>query len=593
MLFSASATASKILQQVQRKPLMLRCPKVFISVLICTCFATNSSLYAQKTASADDSSAAAVGSMGDVDVTVHPRGLTIEMVVSTPVVPEAVRLTNPDRLVFDFPGFELRGMKRRIPIKGGPAQEVRAALFRAHPPVTRIVVDSNEPLSFECKPDGNKVLIEVVLPTTSAIAADSKHEGASVEKEHARSSIKPQDEPESVIATPTTPSQASAYNLQHRAKALTIADLSPLEDKARGGDPEAKTILALADHGAFLLKRNDDEALRLLHEAADQRYMAAEESLGIFAETGIGTKKPDPEEALAWYKRAAEQGSLDAATNIALMCAHGVGISKDPARAIAWFRRAAEGGDATAQYNLALIYGRGNGMPQNSKESIRWLTAAADQNVLPAILDLAASYMRPRDGASADVGRAIHYYEKAADLGSARAEAMLGNIFAAGVQGKPDYEQAVKWYRKGADQGQRDAQYGLAVRYALGQGLPVDLQEAVRLFIAAADQGHAGAEYDLATMYEEGKGTPTDQSLAAQFYQAAAEQGMPQAQFRLGRLLAGTKESRSNRVSAYKWLMLSGTKQSSSALSNLSKSMTKEEIAEAEQEVDAWRLAHH
>jgi hypothetical protein len=31
---------------------------------------------------------------------------------------------------------------------------------------------------------------------------------------------------------------------------------------------------------------------------------------------------------------------------------------------------------------------------------------------------------------------------------------------------------------------------------------------------------------------------------------------MAQAQFRLGRLLAGKKESRADQVSAYKWLML-------------------------------------
>lgn len=151
----------------------------------------------------------------------------------------------------------------------------------------------------------------------------------------------------------------------------------------------------------------------------------------------------------------------------------------------------------------------------------------------------------------------------------------------------------MKWYRKAVEQGQPDAQFGLAVAYALGQGVPPDPQEALRLYIAASDQGHAGAQYNLATLYEDGKGTPADLPLALRYYQLAADQGVPQAQFRLGRLLADNKESRSDRVAAYKWLMLAenAIKESEPVLSDLRKSMTQEEINEAEREVDNWRVA--
>jgi len=136
-------------------------------------------------------------------------------------------------------------------------------------------------------------------------------------------------------------------------------------------------------------------------------------------------------------------------------------------------------------------------------------------------------------------------------------------------------------------------QVGLGVRYAFGQGVPLDLQEAHRLFIAAADQGQANAQYDLGTMYEEGNGVPVDRSLAAHYFQLAAEQGMAKAQFRLGRLMAGNKEP-SDRISAYKWLMLAqeSVKESSPILNDLRKSMSPQEIAEAERGVDSWRIAH-
>ncbi len=549
-----------------------------------------------------DSSPAPYAKIEHADLTLQPNGLTIEIALSAPYLPKGAALTNPDRLVFDFPGFTLPAGNRQMPINNGPVRRFRAALFQSAPPVARIVVDLREPVNFDVQSVGNKVVIEIPFPNTDSVPAASTVPPVPVEKKVEKEKKKAQGTPgamadtapKPVVAAPNQVSSASAYKLQDKAKDLKVEDLQNLEEKASAGDPEAETLLALALHSGTLLRRDDAEALRLLRKAADQGSMAAQESLGIFSAMGIGMEQPSPAEALEWYKKAAQQGSLDAATNIALMYDDGIGIPKDPSQAMIWFRRAAEGGEATAQYNLALIYGRGKEVPQDYKESLRWLTAAADQNVVPATLDLAAFYLHPADGSPADVARAIHYYEKAADLGSVPAEVTLGNIFANGAQGKPDYEKAVTWYRKAADQGHPDAQFGLALRYALGQGVPLDLEEALRLFVAAANKGQAGAQFNLATMYEEGKGTPADQALAVHYYQLSADQGMSQAQFRLGWLLAGKKESRADQVSAYKWLMLAGNsiKESSPILADLRKSISQEEINEAERDVDRWRVAH-
>jgi hypothetical protein len=74
----------------------------------------------------------------------------------------------------------------------------------------------------------------------------------------------------------------------------------------------------------------------------------------------------------------------------------------------------------------------------------------------------------------------------------------------------------------------------------------------------------------------------------------AADQGMPKAQFRLGRMLASSAASRGDRVAAYKWLTLSqeSVKESAAPLGELRKSMTEQEITEADHEVDGWRSSH-
>lgn len=570
-----------------------RCCTLVI-VLLSLCSRVSFARQAQSVVPATGASPVAAGTIKNVNVDLQSSGLSIEITLSAAFLPQGVRLTGPDRLVFDFPGYEPQIAGQRIPVNKGPVQQVRVSLFQSHPPVTRLVVDSRAPLDFEVKPAGNKVIIEIAFSTPHSAADATSHSLPPAEKPPSGTAAAAHDQPQPQIAAPSARSRVTAYELQARARTLKLEDLQALEEKAQTGDPESETTLALAYHDAVLLKRDDAESLRLLRKAADRGFMAAEESLGIFAETGIGIAKPAPEEAIAWYEKAVQQGSLDAATNIALMYSGGIGVPKDPAKAITWFRQAAEGGDATAQYNLALMYARGNGIPQDYKEFIHWAAAAGDQNVAPALFDLASFYMRPPDGTAADVDRASHFYEKAATLGNVRAQAILGNIFAAGILGKPDYEQAVNWYRKAADQGEPNAQFGLGVRYALGQGVALDMQEAQRLLTSASDQGQADAQYALATLLEQGNGISADPSRAAHYYQLAAEQGIAKAQFRLGELLAANKDSHGDRVSACKWLMLaqSSIQESAPVLGDLRKSMTQQEIAEAEHAVDAWRATH-
>ena len=81
---------------------------------------------------------------------------------------------------------------------------------------------------------------------------------------------------------------------------------------------------------------------------------------------------------------------------------------------------------------------------------------------------------------------------------------------------------------------------------------------------------------------------------AAHYYQLAAEQGVVKAQYRMGVLLAKGVGVQTDRVSAYKWLMLAqdSVPSATKALNDLRPSMPAGEISEAEQQVDAWRIAH-
>jgi hypothetical protein len=536
------------------------------------------------------------GTIQNISFRSDGEAVTITVTTSKAVLPQFAHLVHPDRLVVDFPGFALAPGNQETPVNNGAVLAVRASLFRSNPAMSRVVVDLKQPVETQIKAAGNTLWIKLSpkeglaggQPTRANLETPAVNDARSAPPE---SSLAP---PPAVGVLKQSRAKTSEYELLDKARALTLDDLKALDQRVEAGDPEAETILALAYHSAVLLKNDETEALRLLRKAAGKGFLPAEESLAIFCASGIGMDHPDPGEALTWYTKAARQGSVDAATNIATMYATANGVPRDINAAITWFQRAAEAGGATAQYNLALIYGRGDGVPRDDPKSLDWLRKAADQDVIPALLDLANRFLHPRDGSKPDVRASIQRYQRAAELGDGLAQAILGDIFSAGTLIPVDYPQAVKWYRLSAEQGQKDGEFGLAARYVLGQGVEADQAEAFRWFKAAADQGHANAQYNVARLYETGNGVPRDLNAAVRYYELAAQQGVVKSQYRLGVLLAKGEGVKSDAVSAYKWLLLAqdSVHDSAVALNDLRKSMAASEIADAEHQVDAWRLAH-
>ena len=108
----------------------------------------------------------------------------------------------------------------------------------------------------------------------------------------------------------------------------------------------------------------------------------------------------DVEEAIRWFRRAAEQGDAAAQAllgdgsaqfNIGLMYAFGRGVQQDHYEAVRWYRRAAEQGFADAQL-LGVSYDQGQGVPQDCAEAVRWYRRAAEQGLADAQYNLPAAF---------------------------------------------------------------------------------------------------------------------------------------------------------------------------------------------------------
>ena len=138
------------------------------------------------------------------------------------------------------------------------------------------------------------------------------------------------------------------------------------------------------------------------------------------------------------------------------------------------------------------------------------------------------------DGVRQDRGKAIEYYQKAADLGDAESCAILGSMYFYGDGMKKDIGKAIEYYEKAGDLGDAESYAFLGSMYYYGGGVERNPAKAAEYYQKAADLGDAPVCYTLGTMYYSGEGVGKDIGKAAECYQKAADQGVAKALCELG-----------------------------------------------------------
>ena len=75
----------------------------------------------------------------------------------------------------------------------------------------------------------------------------------------------------------------------------------------------------------------------------------------------------------------ARLGDVRAQFNLGLAYDRGEGVTQDYEDAVYWYRQAANQGDAHAQTNLGFMYYSGKGVASDNKQAVYWFRQAADQ----------------------------------------------------------------------------------------------------------------------------------------------------------------------------------------------------------------------
>ena len=135
-----------------------------------------------------------------------------------------------------------------------------------------------------------------------------------------------------------------------------------------------------------------------------------------------------------------------------------------------------------------------------------------------------------------DYAGACLKFEKAAEIGNAHAQYMLGQLHEKGLGVKEDYRAASVFYHMAAENGNADAQFRLGEWCKLGMGGMEEKNETARKWYAmAADQGHAEAATMLGWMFflsNDSKDGEISKQLAYKWFKSASSNS--EAQFGLG-----------------------------------------------------------
>jgi TPR repeat protein len=201
-----------------------------------------------------------------------------------------------------------------------------------------------------------------------------------------------------------------------RLPSLEADDWQVLFSEADSGDAQAQYLLGRIYDEGMVLSPDPEKSAFWLQKAVEQSYAPAvyydcmkhvgqgsiERCLWRAAEDGVPDAEfwvgvafeehlwfgvTDKQEALKWFRRAAEHDNVDAENSLGQRYELGDGVAQDHALAAYWFRKAAEhvpnlGGAGQGRSNLGLLYMHGTGVPQDYIQAYKWFSlAGADKNV--------------------------------------------------------------------------------------------------------------------------------------------------------------------------------------------------------------------
>ena len=386
------------------------------------------------------------------------------------------------------------------------------------------------------------------------------------------------------------------------------------------------------EKGVAAYKRKDYfGALKYFLPLGDKGNNKADFMIGkILLDKNVG--RVDPMKAVFWLKRAADNGHLEAQTELGLMYLNGDLIEKDLQVASSWLLEAAQNKgvspsdkdtktkgkkkkdknkkkkskkelqeeykeklnkglraygrkdyeraimhlyplalkeDYDAQLVLGDIYMREEGVYKDVKKGLDWYKRAIDLGNVKAARLLGLMYISG-DIVKQDSKKGVELLLKAARLGDVASQIALGNYYITSKKADYNPSKAAYWLAKAAKKKDPDAQYKLAELYRKGMGVEKNEKKAFKLYKKAEKQGHQKASLFFGKKYYFDKKKP-DHKKAFEMFKRSAARGEAEASFYLGEMYFNGQATKKDIKQAFNWYSKAASLGYSDAAFNLGK----------------------
>lgn len=203
--------------------------------------------------------------------------------------------------------------------------------------------------------------------------------------------------------------------------------------------------------------------------------------------------KPDIE-ADEWYRQANKLYKIGIEKGLAAPLADSASL----------LTRSADRGHVKAMNNLVLAYQRGEGVKQSDSEAVSWAERLIQRNIGMGYYHMGV-FLQQGIGVRPDRKAALTYFRKAADLGNAQGQLVVGDKIARAFVQTPDKEHGFLIARTmlqcALDQGLAEAGHSLGMHYEIFEEKGL---EAAGAYQAAARLGHRQSLWSLHTLFDKG-----------------------------------------------------------------------------------------
>jgi TPR repeat protein len=220
---------------------------------------------------------------------------------------------------------------------------------------------------------------------------------------------------------------ALAASVDAAQRAIDAGDyakaLSELESLVKNQDPAAMNLQGQMYENGWGVEKNTDMARRYYESGARQGHLESVNSLRAL-------KNREYKVEFDRLLPAAQDGDGDAQNRIGEMYEFGQGVARDNDEAIKWYRKAADQNVITAWHNLGRSYNFGTGVEQDYVQAEQWYRKAAEQGHMDAMFFLGTLYSNSH-GQDTSVDTNILAYawmHNAAEMGNGTARAIEARL---------------------------------------------------------------------------------------------------------------------------------------------------------------------